>query len=1240
MNIHCLGITEANLRTGAELEEVNIPGYNLVWDRGRENKVKENSRVVAYIREDLSYEVVKTKMQGDLMPELWIRLGHKGTRKTLVGFIYREHSPWGVQQGSVKEQEQRWTKWLEACRDTWEGSEEAFVLGDLNLDWKRKDDPRYRNKNMVQDLCSKLVEQSWVPLIGEVTHFTNRAGITSESLIDHVWTNSPLKVLRSGQEELAASDHHLVWVERVAKKLVEQVKRTEKRSMKNFRQEDLEELCRQQNWQYRGPYEKTEETLEKRVAELEEKIIQVIEHVAPMMVKKTKQKGKPSWITEEIKEKIRERVLWRKIANHSKRDEDEMTARQKRNEAGKVIKEAKKEHLGRKLENLGKNSPDSWAAVGEFLGWRKPVSPTMLVQDGNIITADQQLAEAMTTQYMRKEVEVEAALGQAQGDYLAEGRRMTQGNKAVFRFKKVTKKEVEAQIRKVDNKESFGHDKISYGFLKKMSPWIAEEMKDIMNMSLDIGKYPRRWKIARVKPMYKGGGCDRQAPKSYRPVALLSATSRIMEALLARQLDAYQEEHGLVHKEVHGFRRGRGTNTAMLEVWEYVLNKTDKGELVALDFLDISAGFDTMVHLYLLRQLEVQFGVAEESLAWLASYLEGWLQYTVVESSSSAPRKMSKGAPQGGGLSPILWRSNTNNIPEAGLTKSNPVEGRATQQLQTGQQRKDNGLLSQLVDGKARPTMEEQLDKQFRSQCVWDLVSWREERSGLNAETRDTLKTKEKNEAEDVLTTIYADDTQSRASAKTKKELEERNSRGLTKVCEQLKALRLKVNEDKTTYMILATQGRRAREDLESEIVVCGEKVKSVKVGKALGLLVSHDMTWKDQVDKTVKSCQDKLRGLWKCTEYLKQHQRKVKAEGVILSRLTYCLEVVSTGRKVELERLQGVQGAAARWVLQTRKRDWSLSGGLKKLGWLSLAQLAVYASLKLAVRVLKDKKPERLYELLTEEEGGERVKKRIMDNQLKKMKATTKKAWSVRVLRWLELMPGEVQNGDMTKRKGKEGLKKWIKHVIPVRGDRILWGQPLTGDQRRRRAREDPGPNSQGEGGADNSQRQRERGAAPESQPGLQAAGAQANLEERRDTLSTERHTQDSRKGSGKYWQELGRKDQDTSEGEKKRIRVGTEPGGLPCSRAAVVLTSPWGSREAKLARSFQQGEQQGGKDADAARKPPQVRLHGQEASLSGKRTYRGQYCLCSEQRRCSIVMILASKTARGSLDWRKGVG
>ena len=139
---------------------------------------------------------------------------------------------------------------------------------------------------------------------------------------------------------------------------------------------------------------------------------------------------------------------------------------------------------------------------------------------------------------------------------MAASRKLTAGNKAVFTWKKVTKKEVEKKISQVDNKESFGEDKISYGFLKKMSRWISQELTEIINLSLEIKVYPAKWKIARVKPLFKGEDCDRTAPKSYRPVALLSAMSRIMEALMAKQLDRYQEEQGLVHQGVHGFRKG------------------------------------------------------------------------------------------------------------------------------------------------------------------------------------------------------------------------------------------------------------------------------------------------------------------------------------------------------------------------------------------------------------------------------------------------------------------------------------------------------------------------------------------------------------------------------------------------------------------------------------------------------------------------------------------------------------
>ena len=74
-------------------------------------------------------------------------------------------------------------------------------------------------------------------------------------------------------------------------------------------------------------------------------------------------------------------------------------------------------------------------------------------------------------QYKKKEREVQLALGEAKSDYL----------EAVFTWKKVTQKEVEEKISEVDNKESFGEDGISYGFIKKMSAWISKELTEIMN---------------------------------------------------------------------------------------------------------------------------------------------------------------------------------------------------------------------------------------------------------------------------------------------------------------------------------------------------------------------------------------------------------------------------------------------------------------------------------------------------------------------------------------------------------------------------------------------------------------------------------------------------------------------------------------------------------------------------------------------------------------------------------------
>ena len=107
---------------------------------------------------------------------------------------------------------------------------------------------------------------------------------------------------------------------------------------------------------------------------------------------------------------MKQRAKTRRKAKASKLMVDELEARRMRNEVTKCVRKAKQERLKKSLENLEKNSPDAWAVVGEHLGWRKPMAPTMLVQDGEVRTTGQEMADTMIEQYRRKEIEVNESL--------------------------------------------------------------------------------------------------------------------------------------------------------------------------------------------------------------------------------------------------------------------------------------------------------------------------------------------------------------------------------------------------------------------------------------------------------------------------------------------------------------------------------------------------------------------------------------------------------------------------------------------------------------------------------------------------------------------------------------------------------------------------------------------------------------------------------------------------------------
>jgi hypothetical protein len=76
----------------------------------------------------------------------------------------------------------------------------------------------------------------------------------------------------------------------------------------------------------------------------------------------------------------------------------------------------------------------------------------------------------------------------------------------------------------------------------------------------------------------------------YRPISNMSFLSKLIERVVARQLNAYLSANNLLLL----------TKTALLRVWSDMLTAADERKVTLLSLLDTSVAFDCVDHLNLL----------------------------------------------------------------------------------------------------------------------------------------------------------------------------------------------------------------------------------------------------------------------------------------------------------------------------------------------------------------------------------------------------------------------------------------------------------------------------------------------------------------------------------------------------------------------------------------------------------------------------------------------------------------
>jgi len=139
--------------------------------------------------------------------------------------------------------------------------------------------------------------------------------------------------------------------------------------------------------------------------------------------------------------------------------------------------------------------------------------------------------------------------------------------------------------------------------VKRASDGLTPVLTEICNASLQSGDLPETQKWTLGFPRLKKPMLDSEDANSYRPISNLSFTSKFVERVVATRFTAHAERCRLFPSNQSAYCWHHNMETAVVSVMNDIIRAIDRGEVIALVLLDLSAAFDTVEHCTLLDVL-------------------------------------------------------------------------------------------------------------------------------------------------------------------------------------------------------------------------------------------------------------------------------------------------------------------------------------------------------------------------------------------------------------------------------------------------------------------------------------------------------------------------------------------------------------------------------------------------------------------------------------------------------------
>ena len=98
----------------------------------------------------------------------------------------------------------------------------------------------------------------------------------------------------------------------------------------------------------------------------------------------------------------------------------------------------------------------------------------------------------------------------------------------------ITVEDMSNALNSLKMNKSPGPDGLHPRVLKELSKEIAYPLKYIFDLTIKTGKFPDKWKVAEVRPIFKKG--NKTQPGNYRPVSLTSIVCKVFEGFVRNVL--------------------------------------------------------------------------------------------------------------------------------------------------------------------------------------------------------------------------------------------------------------------------------------------------------------------------------------------------------------------------------------------------------------------------------------------------------------------------------------------------------------------------------------------------------------------------------------------------------------------------------------------------------------------------------------------------------------------------------